>query len=229
VNALAILAAAVLAAAPAGPHAWSIEMLDGSPAATSSLFQGIVIAPGNSFSSGFLIPHTADINGALDVRALPLSTPDALEDAISMTVGVNGVAGQTGDLDQMLRDGHAIRATDALPPGVATLDITLTMDPTLTTEAMRQQVRFVFSITVADRTIVVPVTPPSALASTGVDPPIGWLLAAAAAVIGAGIAAVSSRRRERPPRARPASQAAAILARWSPPSIADTGRRRSPN
>jgi hypothetical protein len=188
-------ALAVLPAAPVGPHEWSVEMLDGTPAATATLFTDVVISPGRSFSSGYLIPHSADITGPLEISAEPLSAPNDLESSLSFAFGVNGVAGPTASLTDLLRDGRSVEVTDALPAGTPRLDITASMDSAPTTQAKLQQVVFRFVLTVSDQTIVIPVTPPSALAATGVDPPIRTILLVVAAIVGGGLALLVSRRR----------------------------------
>jgi hypothetical protein len=209
VNPLALVLAASLAAVPAGPHEWSVEMLDGSPAATSTLFSDVVIAPGNSFTSGYLIPHSDDITGPLDISAEPLSAPNDLESLLSFTFGVDGAPGPTVPLTDLLRSGRVAQVASALPAGTPTLDITVSMSAAPTSQAMLQLVRFRFLITVSDQTIVIPVTAPSSLAATGVDPPIRTLVLVAAAIAGGVLALLLSRRRrgrrEASPAARPGS------------------------
>jgi hypothetical protein len=196
-NLLAVLLASTLAAVPAGPHEWSIENLDGSPAATSTLFSDVVISPGRSFTSGYLIPHSDDITGPLDITAEPLSAPDDLESTLSFTFGVDGGPGTTAPLTDLLRDGRSVQVTDALPAGTPTLDITVSMSSAPTTQAMLQSVRFRFVLRVSDETVVVPVTPPSSLAATGVDPPTRPLVIVGAAIGGGLIAVLLGRRRRR--------------------------------
>jgi hypothetical protein len=198
-NLLVLLVATTLAAVPAGPHEWSVEMLDGSPAATSTLFDDVTVSPGRDFTSGYLIPHSADITGPLDITAQALTAPDDLESTLSFSFGVNGAAGPTASLSDLLRGGDAVRVTDALPAGTPTLDITVRMSAAPTTQAMLQLVRFRFLITVSDQTIVVPVTPPAALAESGVDPPVGLVAAAVAALGGGVLGVVVGRRRRRGP------------------------------
>jgi hypothetical protein len=212
-NVVALVVASVMAlapATPAGPHQWSVEMLDGSPAATATLFTDVVVSPGRSFSSGYLIPHSADITGPLDITAEALSPSDELESTLDFGFGIDGAPGPTTSLSDLL-NGQVLRVTDALPAGIPRLDITVSMDSAPTTQAKLQQVVFRFLLTLSDQTIVIPVTPPSALAATGVDPPIRALVLVAAAIAGGVLALLLSRRRrarrEASPAARPGSPA----------------------
>jgi hypothetical protein len=212
-NVAALVVASVVAlapATPAGPHEWSVEMLDGSPAATATLFTDVVVSPGRSFSSGYLIPHSADITGPLDITAEALSPSDDLESTLDFGFGIDGAPGPTTSLTDLL-NGQVLRVTDALPAGTPRLDITMSMDSAPTTEAKQQQVVFRFLLTLSDQTIVIPVTPPSALAATGIDPPLPPLLLVVAAIAGGMLALVLSRRRraqgEHPSPARPGSPA----------------------
>lgn len=238
-SAVALALAAVVAAAPAapaGPHQWSVEMLDGSPAATSTLFADVVLSPGRSFDSGYLIPHSADLAGPLDITAEPISPVVDLTSTLAFSFGIDGAPGPAAPLTALLH-GEVLRVTDALPAGVPRLDITVSMDAAPTSQAQLQQTTFRFLLTLGDQTIVVPVTPPAALAATGVASPAGPLALVAAGLAGGVLALLVSRRsawsparprprrghRRRPSRSpRPASSP-----RRGSAATADGSRRRA--
>jgi LPXTG-motif cell wall-anchored protein len=155
----AVLALAVAVGPASPPHTWSITMLDGSDSAASELFAGTSLAPGAPLESGYLVTHSADITGPIDITAVTEDAPTDFEEHVFITVGVNGKAGDTVRLDRLLRNGAVARATLAMPRGTARLTVSAMLDPSLTTQLMLRDIRFTFLITVSDQVLTLPADP----------------------------------------------------------------------
>ena len=171
---LTALAAVVLAVVPPAPtYDWSMTMLDGSPVGTSMMFADQRLAPGEPLVGGYIIEHTPDINGALDVRVERISAPQDVEEEMSITVGIDGVQGQTTRLSDMLDGDGFARATRALPEGDVRLDLMVNLDAGSLNASQADTVRFRFMVTVSDREFTdanFPTPTPSPSPSPGPSP-----------------------------------------------------------
>jgi hypothetical protein len=174
---LALAATAAAAAAPAAadtndlpPYTWSITMLDGAHPTSRDPFGGMMFVPGESLSTAYIINHTPDINGALELSAKPRTEPKAVENELWVTVGVDGVTGESVRLSDMLRGGETALATSALPEGPVRFDISIELEADSVNYSALEMVRFGFAVTVSDREIGVPTTPtPDPTTPEGVD------------------------------------------------------------
>jgi hypothetical protein len=141
------------------PYTWSITMLDGAAPTSRDPFGGMLFVPGEPLSTAYIINHTPDINGALELSAKPRTEPQAVESELWVTVGVDGVTGESVRLSDLLRRGETALATTALPEGPVRLDIAIELEADSVNYSALEMVRFGFAVTVSDREIGVPTTP----------------------------------------------------------------------
>jgi len=141
------------------PYTWSITMLDGAAPTSRDPFGGMLFVPGEPLSTAYIINHTPDINGALELSAKPRTEPQSVENELWVTVGVDGVTGESVRLSDLLRRGETALATTALPEGPVRLDISVELEADSVNYSALEMVRFGFAVTVSDREIGVPTTP----------------------------------------------------------------------
>ena len=141
------------------PYTWSVTMLDGGNVTTRDPFAHMTFVPGVPLTSGYLLHHTPDINGALELSATARTAPNPVEDELWVTMGVNGNLGETVRLSDMLRGGETALATSALPEGTVRFDVSIELEEDSVNYSALEMVQFAFAITVTDREIGVPPTP----------------------------------------------------------------------
>ena len=141
------------------PYTWSVTMLDGGNVPTRDPFAHMTFVPGVPLTSGYLLHHTPDINGALELSATARTAPNPVEDELWVTMGVNGNQGETVRLSDMLRGGETVLATSALPEGTVRFDVSIELEEDSVNYSALEMVQFAFAITVTDREIGVPPTP----------------------------------------------------------------------
>ena len=141
------------------PYTWSVTMLDGAHVTTRDPFGGMMFVPGVPLTSGYLLHHTPDINGAFELSATARTAPNPVEDELWVTIGVDGRQGESVRLSDMLRDGETALATSALPEGTVRFDVSIELEEDSVNYSALEMVQFAFAITVSDREIGVPTTP----------------------------------------------------------------------
>ena len=141
------------------PYTWSVTMLDGAHVTSRDPFGGMMFVPGEPLTSGYLLHHTPDINGALELSATPRTPPNPVEDELWITIGVNGTPGEAVRLSDMLRNGESALATSALPEGTVRFDVSIELEADSVNYSALEMLKFAFAITVSDREAGVPTTP----------------------------------------------------------------------
>ena len=134
-------------------------MLDGAHVTSRDPFGGMMFVPGEPLTSGYLLHHTPDINGALELSATPRTPPNPVEDELWITIGVNGTPGEAVRLSDMLRNGESALATSALPEGTVRFDVSIELEADSVNYSALEMLKFAFAITVSDREAGVPTTP----------------------------------------------------------------------
>ncbi len=203
-NVLGVLMAIVIAAGPPPTSAdWTITPVFGPAVSAPGTSANPALIPGQSSTSGYLITHTDAIDGPLDVTASSTDAASSFEDHLLVTVAVNGVAGQTKTLGQLLRHSGIVRATTALPSGPAMLTVRMELDPASTSAQRLRLVDFTLFVTVSDEVIPLdgpPIDPTSGLPrlpTTGQTISVTAILLGGS-LVGFGVALVLRRRRKRP-------------------------------
>lgn len=198
---------------------WSVSYPDGSPITSTALFSDELIAPGGSLHGEFLVTTGSDIRGPLELSAERTDgsrLDAATENEILVTLTGSSRA-VTVPLSTLLDASEPTRIVDELTPGTHDIGVTVQLPFESENTSQLQELPFQLVVTVSDSGTVVGATPepctavpddesgaggatsgsgdPSNLASTGAQ--AGANVAWAAALLGAGFAAVFAARRRR--------------------------------
>jgi LPXTG-motif cell wall-anchored protein len=204
VNVVGVLMAIVIAASPSPSSTdWTITPVFGPAISAPGTSANPALVPGQSSTSGYLITHTDAIHGPLDVSASSTDAVSSFEDHLLVTVAVNGVAGQTKTLGQLLRHSGVVRGTTALPSGPAMLTVTVELDPASTSVQRLRLVDFTLFVTVSDEVVPLAGPPNDPIRGLPGLPITGQTVSLAAILLGGllivgGTVLVLRRRRRRP-------------------------------
>lgn len=208
-------------------HVWSVSYTDGSPITSSALFADELIVPGATLDGDFVVTTGPAITGPLELRAVRTGGAAALDPALEGEIQITLMGSSravTLPLSALLDSAEPTRVVDELSPGTHDIGVRVQLPFESTNTSQLRDLPFQLVVTVSDMESVVGEAPapcpsvpggensggdggssgggsasaggdPSALASTGTE--AGANVAWAAALLGAGFAAVLAARRRR--------------------------------
>lgn len=202
---------------------WSVSYPDGSPITSTALFADELIAPGASLAGDFVVTTGSDIRGPLELSAVRTGGDATLDAATESEIQITLTGSSravTLPLSALLSSAEPTRVVDELSPGTHDVGVRVQLPFESTNTSQLRELPFQLVVTVSDVEAVVgevnctsvpggvdsgggstgePTSAggdPSDLASTGTQ--LGANVAWAAALLGAGFAAVFAARRRRP-------------------------------